>query len=316
MMQFIARIPHNIYLGNINRNMRSKIAKKSTVVIVIFQAIAISWITMGLSGCNSTGDRAKNSNNYKLAGTWEFKNQDGVKTGTAIFETQNDVDGDVYILGDFALGKTAIAGKFKVNSSTNPQQLDLIFGDLTTQTIYEIDNDGKLKIANAVPEQSRPTVLDAQPQRLIKVSDRTSIASDIKILRSSDLVSSSMLIREAASKSYIRVIMRSQQQIFQEQGQFSQDLNQLKSGLSLNSEFYNYKITILGDLVQHSAIPLKDGLKAYTGIVYAIAGADTNQKATKLLLCESNIPTKQIPTMPQNQDEVYKCPNTYTSINP
>lgn len=269
-----------------------------------------------LIGCNSTGDRAKISTNYKLAGTWEFKSQDGVKTGTAIFASQNDVDGDVYILDDLSSSKTAIAGKFKVSSSTNPLQLDLTFGDLTTQTIYEIDNDGKLKIANAVPEQLRPKELDAQPQQLIKVSDSTNIASDIKILRSQDLISSSVLIREAESKSNIRVILRSQQQIFQEQGKFSQDINQLKSGLSLNSEFYSYKITIFGDLVQHSAIPLKDGLKAYTGIVFAIASSDTNQKATKLLLCESNIPTQEMPTKPQNQDEGYKCPNAYTSINP
>ena len=281
------------------------------------RTIITSCITIGLLiGCNSMGDRAKIPTNYKLAGTWEFKNQDGAKTGTAIFATQNDVDGDVYILGDLSSSKTAIAGKFKVNSSINPQQLDLTFGDLTTQTIYEIDNDGKLKIANAVPEQSRPKFLDAQPQQLTKVSDSTNIASDVKILRSQDFLSSSVLIREAESKSYLRVMLRSQQQIFQEQGQFSQDINQLKSGLSLNSEFYSYKITIFGDLVQHSAIPLKDGLKAYTGIVYAIASSDSNQKATKLLLCESNIPTKEIATKPQNQDEGYKCPNAYTSINP
>ncbi len=281
------------------------------------RAIAISCITVGLLiGCNSMGDRAKIPTNYKLAGTWEFKNQDGAKTGTAIFANQNDVDGDVYILGDLSSGKTAIAGKFKVNSSTNPPQLDLVFGDLTTQTIYEIDNDGKLRIANAVPEQSRPTVLDAQPQQLTKVSDHTSITSDIKILRSPDLVSSSLIIREAESKSYVRAILRSQQQIFQVQGQFSQDINQLKSGLSLNSEFYNYKVTILGDLVQHSAIPVKGGLRAYTGIVFAIASSDTSQKTTKLLLCESNIPTQEMPTKPQNQDESYKCPKAYTSINP
>jgi uncharacterized protein (TIGR03067 family) len=295
--------------------MGSQIAKKNAVVIAIFHAIAIPCITIGLIGCNNTGNQSKIATNYKLAGTWEFKNQDGVKTGTAIFETQNDIDGDIYILGDLSSGKTAIAGKFKVNSSTNPQQLDLVFGDLTTQTIYEIDTDGKLKIANAVPEQPRPKVL-SQPQQLTKVSDSTTVAGDVKILRSPDLVSSSLLIREAESKSYIRAILRSQQRIFQEQGQFSTDINQLKSGLSLNSEFYNYKITILGDLVQHSAIPLKDGLKAYTGIVFAIAGTAPNQKATKLLLCESNIPTKQIPPTPQNQDEGYKCPNAYTSINP
>ena len=227
-----------------------------------------------------------------------------MKTGTAIFETQNDVEGNIYILSDdLPLGKTAIAGTFKVNSSKTPQQIDLTFGDLTTQTIYEINSDGQLKIANSVPNQPRPTSLDSQPQQLTKISDSTTIPSDIKILRSPDLIDTSALISEAESKSSIRAIMRSQQQIFQQQGQFSQDINQLKSGLSLNSEFYSYKVTILGNLAQHSAVPLKDGLKAYTGIVYAIARDDANQKVTKLLLCESNIPTKQIPTKPQNQDK-------------
>jgi uncharacterized protein (TIGR03067 family) len=297
--------------------MKPQIAKKTAVAELFAKAITIPSIVMGLLiGCNNTGDLAKNSTNHKLAGTWEFKNQDGVKTGTAIFATQNDVDGDIYVLNDPSLGKTAIAGTFKVNSSKTPQQIDLTFGDLTTQTIYEINSDGQLKIANSVPNQPRPRVLDSQPQQLTKISDSTAMASDIKILRSQDLIATSALIREAESKSSIRAIMRSQQQVFQAQGQFTTDINQLKSGLSLNSEFYSYKVTNLGNLAQHSAVPLKDGLKSYTGIVYAIASADANQKVTKLLLCESNIPTKQIPTKPQNQDEGYKCPNAYTSINP
>lgn len=297
--------------------MRIQITKAAKSIILM---IAIPCITMGLLiGCNDVGDRTKGSisTNHKLAGTWEFKNPDGVKTGTAIFETQNDVDGNVYILSnDLSSGKTAIAGKFKINSSTNPHQIDLIFGDLTTQTIYEIGNDGQLKIANTVPDQVRPIVLDSQPQQLTKVSDNTTVASDVKILRSPDLASSSALIRETESKSSIRAIMRSQQQIFQAQGKFSQDINQLKSGLSLNSEFYSYKVIILGNLVQNSAIPLKDGLKAYTGIVFAIANSDNNQKTTKLLLCESNISTKSIPATPKNQDDIYICPEAYTAINP
>ncbi|WP_434686597.1 type IV pilin-like G/H family protein [Pseudanabaena minima] len=299
--------------------MRKIISQKNikTFVIRIFQAITLPCITSSLLVACNTSDRAKDSTNHKLGGTWEFKNPDGVKTGTAIFETQNDVDGNVYILSnDLPSGKTAIAGTFKVNSSQTPQQLDLTFGDLTTQTIYEINNDGQLKIANSVPEQPRPTALDSQPQQLTKIADSTTIPSDVKILRSQDLIATSALIREAESKSSIRAIMRSQQQIFQTQGQFTTDINQLRLGLSLNSEFYSYKVTILDNLVQNSAVPLKDGLKAYTGIVYAIASTDADSKATKLLLCESNIPTKQIPTKPQNQDEGYKCPNAYTSINP
>ncbi len=298
--------------------MRSKVVKKSTVVTALFQAISIPCLTLSLLVACNTGDRHKGANSQKLAGTWEFKNQDGVKNGMAIFDSQNGIEGNVYILSnDLASGKTAIAGKFKVNPSTNPQQLDLTFGDLTTQTIYEIGNDGQLKIANTVPDQPRPTTLDAQPQQLTKVSDNTSIASDIKTLRSPDLAASSSLIREAESKSYIRAIMRSQQQIFQENGQFSTDINLLATGLQLNSEFYNYKITLLdtgsGLLVQNSAVPIKDGLKAYTGIVYATN--DSRQSATKPLLCESNIPMKVIPPFPKKQDEDYICPDAYIRIN-
>ncbi len=306
--------------------MRSQIFQRSNLVRFFAWAIATQLITSGLLiGCNDTNNRPKISTNPKLAGTWEFKNQEGVKTGTAIFETQNDVDGNIYILSnDLPLGKTAIAGKFKTNSSTNPQQLDLIFGDLTTQTIYEIDKDGQLKIANSVPDQVRPTVLDSRLQQLTKISDNTTVASDIKILRSPDLISSSALIRQTEHKSSIRAIMRSQQQIFQQNGQFSNDLNQLMLGLPLNSDFYSYKITIWEDsgsagksiqIVQNNAVPLKDGLKAYTGIVYAIASNDTNQKTIKSILCESNLPTKAIPTKPKNQDEGYICPDAYTLMN-
>jgi len=306
--------------------MRSQISQRPNVVRFFAWAIATQFVTIGLLiGCNDiTSDRAKKSTNQNLIGTWEFKNQDGAKTGTAIFEPKSDADGDVYILSnDLPSGKTAIAGKYKVNSSSNPQQLDLIFGDLTTQTIYEIGSDGQLKIANSVPDQARPTTLDRQPQLLNKVSESTTVANNVKILRSPDLISSSALIRQTEHKSYIRAIMRSQQQIFQQNGQFSNDVNQLMLGLPLNSDFYSYKITIWEDsrsgnliqIVQNSAVPLKDGLKAYTGIVYAIANKDTNQKTTKSMMCESNLPTQVIPTKPKNQDEGYICPNAYTLIN-
>ncbi|BBC24691.1 type IV pilin-like G/H family protein [Pseudanabaena sp. ABRG5-3] len=302
------------------RQPNSQLNIKPALVSVSL-AIAIPCLSIGLLVSCNTGDRPKSDlSSQKLSGTWEFKNQDGAKAGTAIFDTKNGIDGDVYILSnDLPVGKTAIAGKYKANPNKYPPELDLTFGDLTTQTIYEIGNDGQLKIANAVPDQPRPTTLDAHPQLLTKVSDNTNIDRNIKILRSSDLAASSALIHEAESKSYIRAIMRSQQQIFQEKGQFSTDVNQLASGLKLNSEFYNYQATVLdiasGLVVLNTAIPVKDGLKAYTGIVYAIAN-DTNQRATKLLLCESNIPAKAIPPSPKKQDEDYSCPDAYIRINP
>ncbi|MFM7887204.1 MAG: type IV pilin-like G/H family protein [Pseudanabaena sp.] len=287
----------------------------------VCQAIAMSCLTLSLLVACNSGDRHKEIASQKLTGTWEFKNSDGTKNGIAIFDSQNGIEGNVYIVSnDSSLGKTAIAGKYKVDPSKHPPEIDLTFGDLTTQTIYEISNDGQLKIANTVPDQPRPNTLDAQPQQLTKVSDNTSIASDIKILRSPDLVASSALIHEAESKSYIRAIMRAQQQIFQEKGHLSTDINILASGLKLNLEFYSYKITLLdtdsGLLVQNSAVPIKDGLKAYTGFVYAIAN-DSNQKVTKTLLCESNIPMKEIlPIPPKKQDEGYSCPHIYIKINP
>jgi hypothetical protein len=80
--------------------MRIHVLQKN-VVFRIDQTMIVLFITIGLLfGCNGIGDRAKNLTNHKLAGTWEFKNPDGVKTGTAIFETQNDVDGNIYILSN------------------------------------------------------------------------------------------------------------------------------------------------------------------------------------------------------------------------
>ena len=295
-------------------------------MIDTFNKLVKYSIVIGLSGilvsCNS--DRVKSTSDQKLIGTWAFQDSDGSKSGTAIFEPKSEVDGNVegniYLLtNDLPTGKTAIAGKYKINAGTSPQQLDLVFEDLTTQTIYEIDREGKLKIANALPEQNRPTSLDEQAQQLTKISESTTLEKDIKVLKSQDLLNASALVRQAESKSYIRAIMRSQQQMFQEKGQFSNDISQVASGLKLNSDFYNYTIILSTNnppnlMVQNSAVPLKDGLKAYTGIVYAIAN-ESNEKATKTLICESNQATKAIPPTPKKTEQEYICPDGYISIN-
>jgi uncharacterized protein (TIGR03067 family) len=283
-------------------------------------------IAIGLSGilvsCNS--DRLKSDSNQKLIGTWAIQNADGSKSGTAIFEPKSEVNGNVegniYLLtNDLPTGKTAIAGKYKINAGTSPQQLDLVFEDLTTQTIYEIDREGKLKIANALPEQNRPTSLDEQAQQLTKISESTTLEKDVKVLKSQDLLNASALVRQAESKSNIRAILRSQQQLFQEKGQFSNDISQVSSGLKINSDFYNYTIILSTNnptelIVQNNAIPLKDGLKAYTGIVYAIAN-EFNEKTTKILICESNNVTKEMPSTPKKLEQEYICPDGYTATN-
>ncbi|MBD2175751.1 type IV pilin-like G/H family protein [Pseudanabaena sp. FACHB-1998] len=284
-------------------------------------------IAMGLLGllvsCNNS-DRATSVSDQKLMGTWAFQNADGSKSGTAIFEPKSEVngniEGNIYLLtNDLATGRTAIAGKYRINAGNSPPQLDLVFEDLTTRTIYEIDRDGKLKIANALPEQNRPNNIDEQAQQLTKISESTVLDKDIKVLKSQDLLNASALVRQTESKSYIRAILRSQQQIFQEKGQFSNELTQVTSGLKLNTDFYNYTINLSTNnpvelMVQNNAIPLKDGLKAYTGIVYAIAN-ESNEKATKALICESNTTTKELPSTPKKLEQEYICPDGYTSTN-
>lgn len=301
-----------------NRNVKDT----KPIAKVFIYCIAIGLLGL-LVSCNNS-DRAKSVSEQKLIGTWAFQNADGSKSGMAIFEPKSEVNGNVegniYLLtSDLGTGKTAITGKYKINAGTSPQQLDLLFEDLTTQTIYEIDRNGKLKIANALPEQNRPTNIDEQAQQLTKVSESTTLDKDIKVLKAQDLLNASALVRQAESKSYIRAIVRSQQQIFQEKGQFSNDVTQVASGLKLNSDFYNYTIILSTNnpaelIVQNNAIPLKDGLKAYTGIVYAIAN-EFNEKATKTLICESNKTTKEIPSPPKKLEQEYICPDGYTATN-
>lgn len=310
--------------------MISKTHRKPILVKFLTWAIATQITTIGfLMGCGEKGEIIQKSTSKSLVGTWAFKKQEVGKASSVIFELKNTVDGnfegDVYLVtNNLSASKTAIAGIFKANSSSSPKQLDLVIGDLTTKTIYEISDDGELKIANTVPDQVRPTVLDSQSQILTKISDSKIIPNDIKILRSLDLVSGSVLIRQTESKSYIRAIMRSQQQIFQERGQFASDIKELMLGVQLNSELYSYKIAISSDtmsgkqvqIVQNNAIPLQDGLKAYTGIIFAFASDDSSQKTIKTMVCESNNPTKELPLGPKKQDEIYLCPDSYTAISP
>ena len=261
-----------------------------------------------------------------LVGTWEFQEADRL-IGTAIFEQERGdstrSEGKIYILSpDSPQGRTAIAGKYKANWQVTPHQLDIVLGDLTTATIYEINRSGQLKIANTLPDQPRPKTLDPSPQTLIRKSGDIAIPNDVKILQSQDLLPAANLVREAESKAYLRAIMRSQQQLWQRSGQFSQDLAELSLGLPVNlnqSKFYEYRVVVnQGQLAQHLAIPKQDGLKAYVGVVAIDSSENLSESSsvTKLLFCESNSATKATPPAPILQESGYSCPRGYTSITP
>ena len=265
-----------------------------------------------------------------LVGTWEFQAQGDRLIGTAVFEQARGdstrSEGKIYILSpDSPQGRTAIAGKYKANWQVTPHQLDIVLGNLTTATIYEINRSGQLKIANTLPDQPRPKTFDQLPQTLIRKSNEAVLPDGVKVLPSQNLLSASSLVREAETKAYVRATMRSQQQLWQRSGQFSQDLAELSLGLPVNlnqSNFYQYQVVVnQGQLAQHLAIPKQNGLKAYLGVVAIAPNEDLSENSTsaaitKILFCESNSATKATPPSPIWQESGYSCPRGYTSINP
>ncbi len=268
-----------------------------------------------------------------LIGTWEFQadgNSPDRLIGAAVFEQERGdsmrSEGKIYILSpDSPQGRTAIAGKYKANWQVTPHQLDIVLGDLTTKTIYEVNRSGQLKISNTLPDQPRPKTLDPSPQTLIRKSGEATLPNDVKILQSQDLLPAADLVREAETKAYLRATMRSQQQLWQRSGQFSQDLAELSLGLPINlnqSNFYEYRVVVnQGQLAQHLAIPKQNGLKAYLGVVAIAPNEDVSENSTsaaitKILFCESNSATKATPPSAIWQESGYSCPRGYTSITP
>ena len=104
---------------------------------------------------------------------------------------------------------------------------------------------------------------------------------------------------ESEARTSVGSLNRAQQAYFVEREQFSPTIADLQLGMTEETEQYHYSITqTRADLTVQAAVPKRDDLMTYLGMVYLQADEATGEAVTVAVLCVSNLPATPIPTIP------------------
>lgn len=184
---------------------------------------------------------------------------------------------------------------------------------LLPQVVVKTDLEGVLTWVSAGPDlmelQTEVITSGELTIQARRVSTDVSLPADRPIIEAADVLASQVTVaREASARAGVGATNRLQQAIFLEQQQFEPDIqtinNQLGRALLPNPN-YDYTVFVSEGAVTTVALPTQAGLRAFVGRVAPVT-AD-NDDFTMAILCQSDVPTEQMPELP---DEPV-CPRGY-----
>ena len=203
--------------------------------------------------------------------------------------------------------------RYKINSTTQPMQLDLISpGDNETiLTIFDFTSDGQLRIEweGLLPGQPRPTEFSVGTIFLQKMSNTTLLPRNTQII---DLAQQKRQGQEAEGQQSISSINSAQEASYVEKQKFATAISELDPDIKPETETYSYQIVPQSGSIPSTMVTAKAKnslLKSYTGAVFAFK--DKDEVTTVSVICGTDKPSTTPPAMPmapKNAEEAIKCP--------
>ncbi|MBD2021421.1 hypothetical protein H6F43_14675 [Leptolyngbya sp. FACHB-36] len=156
--------------------------------------------------------------------------------------------------------------------------------------------------------------------RLRKISSDTTLPPGVPVVDPDDqLRLLAERARESEARTYIGSMNRVQQAYFLEKNRFGTlaELQLGQAGPSAETRNYRFQVRLSGDRqsAQNVAIPTRDGLKSYVGLV--TTRSEKGEVITITALCASQQPTRQVPAFskPRLVNKQLQCPTGYTRLN-
>lgn len=260
-----------------------------------------------------------NSNASRFVGQWRLK--DYLPIPLTVVFTQ---DGKLFVLlpSHLTLFNPSVSGggsvnafefRYKINSTTQPMQIDLISpGDNeTVMTIFDFTSDGQLRIEweGLLPGQPRPTEFSVGTIFLQKMSNTTLLPRNTQII---DLAQQKRQGQETESQQSISSINSAQEASYVEKQKFATAIGDLGIDIKPETETYSYQIVPQSGSIPSTMVTAKSKnpqLKSYTGAVFAFKAND--EVTTVSVICGTDKPSTTPPVMPmapKNAEEAIKCP--------
>lgn len=121
---------------------------------------------------------------------------------------------------------------------------------------------------------------------------------------------------QAEAKYTIRAMNRTQQAYFLEFNEFAYNISELQLSFNKETNNYSYKIEVMNPTqsVKLTATAKKEGIKSYTGAVFAIKKPKEDFALTIAEICETDTPSFTPPSMPELIGENTQCSSGSSSI--
>ncbi|OKH28271.1 hypothetical protein NIES2101_43685 [Calothrix sp. HK-06] len=202
---------------------------------------------------------------------------------------------------------------YKINSSTKPMQIDLIFGSEAEniKTIFETTPEGKirLELIGLRPGEPRPTEFTTGSILIEKVSNLTKLPRNTQVI---NVVQERKKSAQSEGKTYLGSMLRGQQAYFLENDKFSSNLNDLQLGIKSETESYSFRVIPQGNQKQQVMMTVtakKPELNSYTGVVYVVK--NKQELLTMTAICETEKPSMNAPAKPKIPNKLsgkVQCP--------
>ena len=212
--------------------------------------------------------------------------------------------GRLYILS--SKGK-AMENRYKIDASVNPYVITFT----SCNSLDECTDDA---VANfKVDSDTRMTLtIKGKSVVLERVSRDSELPSGVEILKVTD---GAVRSAERTAEIHLGIIGKTQQSFYLEKSKFSNNIDELQSGLSSSMErqkHYVYEILEVnsGRGSQILLMANHKKLRNFTGIVY-----NTNS-VTLFVACQSNEPSSDVPkfNFTSNNSNEIQCPSGYSQI--
>jgi len=262
----------------------------------------------------------------QLLGQWQARDPRTDELVKFVFTPEAQL---LIVLPDKEGSSIAIVMGYQIDVTTQPMQLEVIASpDEVAQTIFELTNEGKLRLEldGIDPGQPRPTAFSSNATLFEKISDSTTLPEDVQVV---ELETQPQ--KPNIPTQFIILLTQAQQAYYLENGRFAADTEELGIVTNLETEFYRYEIVDQSDSQQDdsaateelptqsvaiTAQPKPDSeLPSYIGSLF-ITEVE-GKTATIRGICESDEPLTALlamPTIVQNDSLVIQCPAGFTLL--
>ncbi|MGB3694313.1 MAG: type IV pilin-like G/H family protein [Spirulinaceae cyanobacterium] len=266
-----------------------------------------------LPACNAIQKQQQENVLNKFAGNWQvvsarLGNEVDENPGGAI---QLEVS-DNKLVGGLIGGPSVELKAVKGGNLEGQLNIGIAEQNIQVPVTVEIAEDKKLTmviLTSEVDTSSLPVQWHQEfTEDVIYVAEKTPASSTSEL--------EEVKTPELEAQKNIGVLTEAKQGFFVEFGTFTSKMNNLGLDIPSDTKHYSYRVKELDNsLAQSLAIPKEEGLRSYTGGIFATPIEGTTRMTTTTIVCQSNQPSQTPPDSPALIEGIPQCPEGFQSIS-